>query len=169
MTQRPWRSGACCAIRACCSLLLHLRSQQGRRLPPRNRSASAPAEFQHRFKPGQPFQFELAVSNASRQTVVMHAVVTDFSSTTRRIRRHSTGRIVAAVGRQLDRGRSARSDRPSRRDGEGAELIVTPPAHASGGYCCVVFFESRPEMMDRSSTGEPPVYAKILPGVAPFC
>jgi hypothetical protein len=123
----------------------------------------APAEFQHRFKPGQPFQFELAVSNASRQTVVMHAVVTDFwydekdqktfdrpGSSPR-----SAGNWSEVVPPDLTvpAGGTAK-----------AWVVVTPPAHASGGYYGVVFFESRPEMMDRASTGEPPVYAKIRLG-----
>ncbi len=36
-----------------------------------------PAEVQYAFKPGQPFQFEIAVSNGGSKTQVMRASITD--------------------------------------------------------------------------------------------
>jgi len=125
--------------------------------------ALAPAEFQYRFKPGRPFQFEVGVSNSSDAPMVMRANVTDlwyndkneklFNAPGSSPRSAANWMEVVPPQITVPAGGS-----------EKVRVIVTPPMQASGGYYATVFLESKPELAVNATAERKAVYANLRLG-----
>lgn len=122
-----------------------------------------PAEVDYTFRPGQPFQFDLASSNNSSVPVFMRVTVTDLwydeknekvfglpGSTPR-----SAANWIEFVPRQLEV--------PPQGTGK-VKVLVTPPLKASGGYYAVVFLESKPQPLNVTTKEGKGVYANLRLG-----
>lgn len=125
--------------------------------------ALAPAEIDHTFRPGQPFNLQLAVSNDGDEPVALRVTVTDLwyndkyektfgvpGSSPRSaanwiefVPPHAT---VAAHGTQQ------------------IEVMVTPPLDASGGYYAVIFVESKPQLVQSATSTQKGIYANVRLG-----
>ncbi len=125
--------------------------------------ALAPAEVQYRFKPGQPFQFDLFVSNDGSSPVVMQVSVTDLWYNDRNEKLfgppgsspRSAANWIECVPRRFVA--------PAHGSGK-VRVVVTPPFHVSGGYYAVVFVESKPELVQAATAERKAVYANIRMG-----
>src|SRR5438876_3474235 len=125
--------------------------------------ALAPAEFQYRFKPGQPFQFEVAVSNSSSSPMVMRANVTDlwFNEKNEKLFNapgtspRSAANWMEVVPPQITVPAGG---------SEKVRVIVTPPMQAAGGYYATVFLESKPELAVSATAEHKAVFANIRLG-----
>jgi len=112
----------------------------------------APAMVVEKFKPGQPFAIELAVSNGSTAPVQMRGLTMDFWYDEKNEKvfsppgsmPHSASNWIEFVPPMFTV------------PGQGAakvKMIVTPPADATGSYYSVAFVESKPEVT-RAATAE---------------
>ena len=125
--------------------------------------ALAPAEVQYRFKPGQPFQFELSVSNDGVTPVLMRVTVTDLWYNERNEKLfgppgsspRSAANWIEFVPRQFTV--------PAEGTGK-VKVIVTPPLQVSGGYYAVIFAESKPELAQAATAEKKAVYTNIRLG-----
>ncbi len=125
--------------------------------------ALAPAELQYRFKPGQPFQFELSVSNDGVTPVLMRVTVTDLWYNERNEKLfgppgsspRSAANWIEFVPRQFTV--------PAEGTGK-VKVIVTPPLQVSGGYYAVIFAESKPELAQAATAEKKAVYTNIRLG-----
>jgi hypothetical protein len=125
--------------------------------------ALSPAEFQHRFKPGQPFQFEIGVSNSSDKPMVMRANVTDLWYN------EKNEKLFTAPGSSPRSAANWMEVVPPQitvpaGGSEKVRVIVTPPMQASGGYYATVFLESRPELAVSATAEHKAVFANIRLG-----
>ncbi len=111
-----------------------------------------PAMVVERFKPGQPFEVELVVSNGSAAPVLMRGLAMDFWYNEKNEKifsppgtlPHSASNWIEFVPRTFTV------------PGQGSakvKMIVTPPANATGSYYSVAFVESKPEIT-RAATAE---------------
>jgi hypothetical protein len=122
-----------------------------------------PAEIQHTFKPGQPFQFEIAVSNSGSKTAVMRTSITDlwYNDKNEKLFNpagsspRSAGNWMEVVPPEITV--------PAGETGK-VRVVVTPPLAASGGYYGVVFLESRPELAQAATAESKAVFANIRLG-----
>jgi hypothetical protein len=125
--------------------------------------ALAPAEIQHRFKPGQPFQFEVSVSNGGSTPMSMRANITDlwyndqnekiFNAPGSSVRSAANWMEVVPPQITVPAGGS-----------EKVRVVVTPPLQASGGYYATVFLESKPELAQAATAERRAVFANIRLG-----
>jgi hypothetical protein len=111
-----------------------------------------PAMVVKTFKPGQPFEIELVVTNGSPAPVLMRGLAMDFWYNKKNEKifsppgtmSHSASNWIEFVPRTFTvPGQSSAS----------VKMIVTPPADAAGSYYSVAFVESKPEMT-RAATAE---------------
>ena len=103
----------------------------------------APAQIEQKFKPGVPFQFDLATANNGTSPVEMDVQITDlwydennqkvFSSPGTSPR--SAANWIQFVPEHFEVPGSAT---------QKMKAIVTPPADAKGGYYAVLFVKSKP-------------------------
>jgi hypothetical protein len=125
--------------------------------------ALAPAQVQYRFKPGQPFQFDLSVSNKGDAPVALRVSVTDFWYNEKNEKLfnapgsspRSAANWIESVPRQLTV--------PAAGTGQ-VQVIVTPPLKVSGGYYAVVFVESKPELSEGATAEKKAVYTNMRLG-----
>lgn len=125
--------------------------------------ALAPAEVQYAFKPGQPFEFELSVSNGGDSPAMMEVHVTDlwYNNKNEKLFNapgtspHSAANWIEFVPRQFVA--------PAHGTGK-VKVVVTPPQQASGGYYAVVFVESKPQLVQAATAERKAVYANIRLG-----
>jgi len=123
----------------------------------------APAEVQYKFKPGQPFQFDLSVSNDGDSPVVMQVDVTDLWYNDKNEKTFgppgSSPRSAANWIEFVPR----RFVAPAHGTGK-VRVVVTPPFQVSGGYYAVVFVTSKPELVQAATAEKKAVYANIRLG-----
>jgi hypothetical protein len=125
--------------------------------------ALAPAQVQYRFKPGQPFQFDLSVSNKGNSPVVLRVSATDFWYNEKNEKLFNTPgssprsatNWIEFVPRQLTV--------PAAGTGK-VQVIVTTPLKVSGGYYAVVFVESKPELAEGATAEKKAVYTNMRLG-----
>jgi len=125
--------------------------------------ALTPAQVQFRFKPGQPFQFDLSVSNKGNAPVALRVSARDFWYNEKNEKLfdppgsspRSAANWIESVPHQLMV--------PAAGTGK-VEVIVTPPLQASGGYYAVIFVESKPELEEGTEAGGKAVYANMRLG-----
>jgi len=125
--------------------------------------ALAPAQVQYTFKPGQPFQFDLSVSNKGNSPVALRVSVTDFWYNEKNEKTfsapgsspRSAANWIESVPRQLTV--------PAAGTGQ-VQVLVTPPLKVSGGYYAVVFVESKPELSEGTTAEKKAVYTNMRLG-----
>ena len=133
-------------------------------LPARAQSLGlAPAQVQYSFEPGQPFQFDLSVSNKSKAPVTLGVSVTDFWYN------EKNEKLFGAPG-SSPRSAANWIEVVPRRVAVPAEgtakvqVIVTPPRQVSGGYYAVIFVESKPELTEEATAEKRAVYTNMRLG-----
>jgi hypothetical protein len=123
----------------------------------------APAEVRYKFQPGQPFEFDLAVSNDGATPEPMRVSVTDFWYNDKNEKvfgtpgssPRSAANWLEFVPRQLTvpaRGTSR------------VKVIATPPLQVSGGYYAVIFVESKPQLAQPATVEKKAVYTNLRLG-----
>jgi hypothetical protein len=122
-----------------------------------------PAEFQYRFKPGQPFQFEIAMSNTGSSPAVMRANVTDFWYNAKNEKLFNPAGSSPRSAANWMEVVPPQITVPAGGTGK-VRVVVTPPANASGGYYGVVFLESKPELAQAATAESKAVFANIRLG-----
>ncbi|HTS70768.1 MAG TPA: hypothetical protein VMO17_17425 [Terriglobia bacterium] len=122
-----------------------------------------PAEVDYAFKPGQPFEFELASTNRSPAPVYMRVSVTDlwYNDKNEKVfgppgsSPRSAANWIEFVPRQIEV--------PPQGTGK-VKVLVTPPLSAVGGYYAVVFLESKPELVPGAGKDGKGVYTNLRLG-----
>jgi hypothetical protein len=122
-----------------------------------------PAEVQYRFKPGQPFQFEIAMSNSSSTPAVMRANVTDLWYNAKNEKLFNPAGSSPRSAANWMEVVPPQITVPAGGTGK-VKVVVTPPANASGGYYGVVFLESRPQLAQAATAESKAVFANIRLG-----
>ena len=125
--------------------------------------ALAPAEVIQTFTPGQPFKVEFSVSNASSQSAAVRTTVTDLWYNEKNEKTfdpagsspHSAANWIQFVPRVTTL---------EPRSSTKLTAFITPPTGVRGGYYAVVFVESKPELVQPTTTQAQPVYANIRLG-----
>jgi len=123
----------------------------------------APAEVQTTFVPGQPFQFEVSVSNDGPNPVVMRTTVTDFWYN------EKNEKIFGPPG-TLPRSASdwieflPRNFTVPAHGANKVKVTITPPFDVAGGYYAVLFLESKPELVKEATAQNKALYANIRLG-----
>lgn len=125
--------------------------------------ALAPAQVPYRFKPGQPFQFDLSVANKGGSPVFLRVTATDFWYNEKNEKTFGTpgssprsaANWIEFVPRQLTV--------PAGGTGK-VSVLLTPPLQASGGYYAVVFVESKPELAEEATAERKAVYTNMRLG-----
>jgi hypothetical protein len=103
----------------------------------------APAQVVQSFKPGVPFEIELASVNRSSNPIEMNVQITDFWYNEKNEKVFSTPGTSPRSAANWIQFVPEHFEIP----GMGTQkmkAIVTPPADASGGYYAVLFVESKP-------------------------
>jgi hypothetical protein len=122
-----------------------------------------PAEVQHTFKPGQPFQFEIAVSNSGSKTQVMRASITDLWYNEKNEKLFNPAGSSPRSAANWMEVVPPQITVPAGGTGK-VKVVVTPPVEVSGGYYAVVFLESRPELAQAATAESKAVFANIRLG-----
>ncbi len=113
----------------------------------------APGEVREKFKPGVPFEIDLATSNDSANPVEMSVEIADFWYN------EKNEKVFPAPGTAP---RSAANwiqfvpehfEVPSH-GSQKMKAIVTPPSDAKGGYYAVLFVQSKPQLSFTKSNGQ---------------
>ncbi|HLJ29563.1 MAG TPA: hypothetical protein VKY85_22830 [Candidatus Angelobacter sp.] len=113
----------------------------------------APGEVRQKFKPGVPFEFELATSNEGTTPVEMSVEIDDFWYN------EKNEKVFPAPG---SAPRSAANwiqfvpehfEVPAH-GSQKMRAIVTPPSDATGGYYAVLFVQSKPQRSFSKSNGQ---------------
>ncbi len=123
----------------------------------------APAMVVQQFKPGVPFEFDLYVSNGFSTPVLMKSSVQDFWYNDK------NEKVFGAPG-TLPRSASnwVQFVPPQITvPGEGSgkiKVIITPPADAVGGYYCILFLESKPELTQNVTKDNRAIYTNFRMG-----
>jgi hypothetical protein len=114
----------------------------------------APATVIKTFKPGVPFQFELATVNNGENPVEMSVQITDFWYDEKNEKvfsppgtsPHSAANWIQFVPERFEVGIHGT---------QNMKAIVTPPPNATGGYYAVLFVQSKPQLsFDQSKDGK---------------
>lgn len=122
-----------------------------------------PAMVVETFKPGQPFEIELAVSNGGGAPVVMRGVTMDLWYD------EKSDKVFAPPG-TLPRSASNWIEFVPRvitvpaQASAKVKMIVTPPANADGSYYSVAFVESKPELTRNATAESKAVFTNIRLG-----
>src|SRR5579871_745301 len=122
-----------------------------------------PAEIQYRFKPGQPFQFEIAMSNSGSMPALMRANVTDLWYNAKNEKLFNPAGSSPRSAANWMEVVPPQIVVPAGGTGK-VKVVVTPPKDASGGYYGVVFLESRPELAQAATAESKAVFANIRLG-----
>ena len=123
----------------------------------------APAEIRETFKPGEPVRFQLTVSNDGPAPVRLRASVTDlwYTETNEKIfgtpgsHPRSAANWIEFVPRDLLIASNSSGV---------INVMVTPPAAASGGYYAVLFVESTPQLEQSATSTSRAVYTNMRLG-----
>jgi hypothetical protein len=125
--------------------------------------AMAPAEIDHTFKPGQPFSFQIGVSNDSDQNAALRVTVTDLWYNEKNEKTFDTPGASPRSAANWMQAVPAVMSVPAR-GSQQIKIMVTPPADASGGYYATVFAESTPELVQSPTEQGKGVYANFRLG-----
>lgn len=113
----------------------------------------APGEVRQKFKPGVPFQIDLATSNDGPSPVEMSVEIADFWYN------EKNEKVFPAPGTAPRSAANWIQFVPERFEvpAHGAQkmkAIVTPPSDAKGGYYAVLFVQSKPQLSFTKSNGQ---------------
>jgi hypothetical protein len=113
----------------------------------------APGEVREKFKPGVPFEIDLATSNDGGTPVEMSVEIADFWYN------EKNEKVFPAPGTAPRSAANWIQFVPERFElpAHGAQkmkAIVTPPSDAKGGYYAVLFVQSKPQLSFSKSNGQ---------------
>src|SRR5215472_12106540 len=113
----------------------------------------APGEVRQKFRPGVPFEFDLATSNDGGNPVEMSVEIADFWYN------EKNEKVFPAPGTAPRSAANWIQFVPERFEvpAHGAQkmrAIVTPPSDAKGGYYAVLFVQSKPQLSFTKSNGQ---------------
>jgi hypothetical protein len=113
----------------------------------------APGEVREKFKPGVPFEIELATSNDGASPVEMSVEIADFWYN------EKNEKVFPAPGTAPRSAANWIQFAPEHFEvpAHGAQkmkAIVTPPSDAKGGYYAVLFVQSKPQLSFTKSNGQ---------------
>lgn len=113
----------------------------------------APGEVRQKFKPGVPFEIDLATSNDGPSPVEMSVEIADFWYN------EKNEKVFPAPGTAPRSAANWIQFVPERFEvpAHGAQkmkAIVTPPSDAKGGYYAVLFVQSKPQLSFTKSNGQ---------------
>jgi hypothetical protein len=123
----------------------------------------SPAIVIREFKPGQPFEFDLSVSNGRAAPLELRGVAMDWWYDEKNEKAfglpgslpRSASNWIAFVPKQFTV--------PPNGTGK-VKVVVTPPPTASGGYYAVAFVESKPELVQEATRETKGVFSNIRLG-----
>jgi hypothetical protein len=124
----------------------------------------APGMVVQNFKPGQPFQIEIAVSNGTSAPIQMRGTVTDFWYNERNEKTFdptsSSPQSAASWMEVVPRTFTVQPKSDFK-----VKVIVTPPANVSpGGHYAAVFIESKPELTQAATAERKAVFTNMKLG-----
>jgi len=113
----------------------------------------APGEVREKFKPGVPFEIDLATSNDGASPVEMSVEIADFWYN------EKNEKVFPAPGTAPRSAANWIQFVPERFEvpAHGAQkmkAIVTPPSDAKGGYYAVLFVQSKPQLSFTKENGQ---------------
>jgi hypothetical protein len=105
----------------------------------------APSQIVDKFKPGVPFQFELAAENNDQYPVELSVQITDLWYNEKNEKVFSTPGTSPRSAANWIQFVPEHFQVPAHGT-QKMKAIVTPPADASGGYYAVLFVQSKPQL-----------------------
>lgn len=113
----------------------------------------APGEVREKFKPGVPFEFDLATSNEGPTPVEMSVEIADFWYN------EKNEKVFPVPGSSPRSAANWIQFVPERFEvpahgSQKMRAIVTPPSDAKGGYYAVLFVQSKPQLSFTKSNGQ---------------
>lgn len=132
-------------------------------LPAQAAVGLSPALVNQTFKPGEPFDLELTVTNGRDSPVQMRGVVMDwwYDEANEKVfgpagsLPQSASNWIEFVPRQFT---------VPAKGAHQVKLIVTPPATAAGGYYSAAFLESKPELAQPATTERKAIFTNVRLG-----
>lgn len=116
--------------------------------------ALAPGQVRQEFKPGVPFQIELASANQSDEPVEMNVQITDLWYNEKNEKVFSTPGTSPRSAANWIQFVPEHFEIPPHGT-QKMRAVVTPPADAQGGYYAVLFVQSTPKMtFDKTKDGK---------------
>jgi len=113
----------------------------------------APGEVREKFKPGVPFEFDLATSNESATPVEMSVEVADFWYNEKNEKVFPAPGTVSRSAANWIQFVPEHFEVPAH-GAQKMRAIVTPPSDAKGGYYAVLFVQSKPQLSFTKSNGQ---------------
>ena len=123
----------------------------------------APAQVVQDFKPGVPFEIELAAVNRGNDPVEMNVEITDFWYNEKNEKVFSSPGTSPRSAANWIQFVPERFQIPAQGT-QKMKAIVTPPADASGGYYAVLFVESKPVQTGDKTRDGKTVFARVRVG-----
>lgn len=113
----------------------------------------APGEVREKFKPGVPFEIDLATSNDGSTPVEMSVEIADFWYN------EKNEKIFPAPGTEPRSAANWIQFVPEKFEvpahgSQKMKAIITPPSDAKGGYYAVLFVQSKPQLSFTKSNGQ---------------
>jgi len=113
----------------------------------------APGEVREKFKPGVPFEFDLATSNDGSSPVEMSVEIADFWYNEKNEKVFPTPGTAPRSAANWIQFVPERFEVPAH-GSQKMKAIVTPPSDAKGGYYAVLFVQSKPQLSFTKSNGQ---------------
>jgi hypothetical protein len=123
----------------------------------------APAQVVQTFRPGEPFEIELATVNSGAEAVEMGVEVTDFWYD------GNNEKIFSPPGTSPRSAANWIQFTPEKFDvapgaAQKMKAVITPPSDARGGYYAALFVDSKPRLSFRKTSSGSPVYTRMRVG-----
>ena len=113
----------------------------------------APGEVRQKFKPGVPFEIDLATSNDSPSPVEMSVEIADFWYNEKNEKVFPTPGTAPRSAANWIQFAPEHFEVPAH-GAQKMKAIVTPPSDAKGGYYAVLFVQSKPQLSFSKSNGQ---------------
>jgi hypothetical protein len=113
----------------------------------------APGEVREKFKPGVPFEFDLATSNEGSTPVEMSVEIADFWYNEKGEKIFPAPGTVPRSAANWIQFVPERFEVPAH-GSQKMRAIVTPPSDAKGGYYAVLFVQSKPQLSFTKANGQ---------------
>jgi len=123
----------------------------------------APAQVVQTFRPGEPFEIELATVNSGTEPVEMGVEITDFWYD------ENNEKVFSPPGTSPRSAANWIQFTPEKFDvrpgaAQKMKAVVTPPSDARGGYYAALFVDSKPQLSFRKTSSGSPVYTRMRVG-----
>jgi hypothetical protein len=123
----------------------------------------APAQVVQDFKPGVPFEIELAAVNRSSAAIQMNVEITDFWYDDKNEKTFATPGTSPRSAANWIQFVPEHFEIPAMGT-QKMKAIVTPPADAKGGYYAVLFVESQPLQTNDKTPDGKTIFTKVRVG-----